>query len=105
MRDKYFQYDRQNLPHPLLYQQNAFKFIEIPPNLCHVDNFDLDSGVARVYVASNEIALGVISLEQFYADLLWILKYMNTGFFKSFCYKRLKFLEKKFELHMMYNKD
>ena len=34
-----------------------------------------------------------------------MLKCVNTGFLKSFCYKRLVFFEKKFDLHMMYNKD
>jgi len=43
------------------------------------------------------------SLSEFLDDLQTIMKISNNGSAKTFCWKRLKFLEKRFEMHNMLN--
>lgn len=45
------------------------------------------------------------SLGEYYKDLVTVLKYISDPTVQSYCFRRLKFLEAKFNLHLLLNEQ
>jgi AMP deaminase len=63
-----------------------------------------ENGVYQVYEPESEVCLfEVPSLNQYYKDQEFILGFVSDGPTKSFAYRRLRYLESKFQMYLMLN--
>eukprot|EP00803_Ostreobium_quekettii_P008377 evm.model.scf_907.2 EVM.evm.TU.scf_907.2 scf_907:13163-20301(+) len=84
----------------------CWNFTPLP--VCHL-NFTMANGVYHVHKENDDPPATQFplpgNLEEFIADLQYILKVGAMGPVKTFCFQRLRLLEQKFNLHVMMNAD
>uniref|UniRef100_A0A8C0FME1 AMP deaminase n=1 Tax=Bubo bubo TaxID=30461 RepID=A0A8C0FME1_BUBBB len=60
-------------------------------------------GVVHVYTKSTELDLPYPDLQEFIADMNFLMALIINGPIKSFCYRRLQYLSSKFQMHVLLN--
>lgn len=107
LRDKYIFYDQEITPPPLV---NAIcpqivrnRIIEqlAEPRL----EVEWRDGVCLPIMDGEVVDIKIVSKPEFYNDLRFLISAMHNVVTKTFAFKRLSFLEKLFEMHLMVNKN
>jgi len=106
LRDKYIFYDKCLHQNPLL---NYVRGEGRAPNYTELAEDDLTyeviEGVFTLKREESVVNVGVVSRSEYYSDLYILQKAIHNAANKSFCYKRLKLLQMKFDIHLMCNAE
>ncbi|KAI9297613.1 AMP deaminase [Neoconidiobolus thromboides FSU 785] len=94
---------------PSSHPDNRFRFedCKIPEECSKVFGMD-DAGLYRVYNSQEDLENGkylyeVPSIKEHFSDLEFILQIISDGPTKSFAYRRIRYLESKFQLYSLLN--
>jgi len=107
LRDKYIFYDQDNTPPPLVNSIcSTIARTKIVPSLAQ-SNLQVDwrEGVCMPILEGEVVDIKVVSKAEFYKDLRFLISAMHNVVTKTYCFQRLSFLEKMFEMHLMVNKN
>jgi AMP deaminase len=107
IRDKYIMRDENTLvQHPLL---TSYRGHHVTPTIPELANSQLEfSVVDGIYTISlNGVSLntGVVRVSEYYRDHMLVATQINNVVNKSFCHMRIKYLKKKFKMHLMFNNE
>lgn len=101
LRKKYIDYDEHIHPHPFLSDVIDCDISKPIPDLLDRVSWNFKQGI----IAFEDVDFKIISKQEYYSDLQFIMENIYSTVNKSFSYLRLKMLMMKFNVHLQCNLD
>jgi AMP deaminase len=107
LRGKYIFYDEELTPPPLINAIcNTLVRTKVVASLADPAlEVAFQDGVCMPMLGGEAVDIKVVTKAEFYQDLRFLISAMHSASTKTFCFQRLSFLEKMFEMHLMVNKN